>query len=37
MRGTIRTFDAAVRDPGQARLADYTADMARAYRAEAPR
>jgi amidohydrolase len=35
MRGSIRTFDARVRDQLKARLADYARDIARAYRAEA--
>ena len=36
MRGTIRAFDAAVRDHQVARLGAFAADIARAYRAEAP-
>jgi amidohydrolase len=35
MRGSLRTFNEAVRTQIKGRLADYTADIARAYRAEA--
>jgi len=35
MRGSLRTFDEAVRSQIKGRLADYAADVARAYRAEA--
>jgi len=35
MRGSLRTFDEAVRSQIKGRLADYAADIARAYRAEA--